>query len=113
MSRHRLTIFLGVLAVALLAAGALMVRPGTSAAQNAVGVGAAPQAGSPQVNATYRGLLPVAHFDISPALRDIAPIPPEQGQLRENEDGDGLPRNPRFPGLPDSVVQRLLGPLVM
>src|ERR1051325_10457847 len=43
--------------------------------------------------AIYRGLSPVVHFDISPPLRDIKPIPPGPGHLRENEDQDIVPRN--------------------
>src|SRR5438067_7787481 len=49
-----------------------------------------------QVPAEYRGLSPVVHFDVSPALRDIKPIPPGPGALRENEDRDIVPRSFRF-----------------
>src|SRR6266849_2136967 len=69
------------------------------------------------VRGIYRGLSPVVHFDISPPLRDIKPIPPGPGQLRENEDQDIVPRNFYFGFEPDPVVQskagtgwRFLGP---
>ena len=57
----------------------------------------------------YRGLSPVVHFDISPALRDMTPIPPGPGSLRENEDQDIVPRNFYFGFEPDPVVQSKLG----
>src|SRR5437870_7837366 len=57
----------------------------------------------------YRGLSPVVHFDISPPLRDIKPIPPGPGQLRENEDQDIVPRNFYFGLEPDPVVQSKAG----
>src|SRR5438874_8368079 len=62
-----------------------------------------------QVPAEYRGLSPVVHFDVSPALRDIKPIPPGPGALRENEDRDIVPRSFRFGFEPDPVVQSTLG----
>src|SRR5437016_892483 len=61
------------------------------------------------VSAIYRGLSPVVHFDISPPLRDITPIPPGPGQLRENEDQDIVPRNFYFGLEPDPVVQSKVG----
>ena len=61
------------------------------------------------VQAIYRGLSPVVHFDISPALRDIKGIPPGPGQLRENEDRDIVPGAFRFGFEPDPVVQSTLG----
>ncbi|MEP7014720.1 MAG: dockerin type I domain-containing protein [Verrucomicrobiota bacterium] len=57
----------------------------------------------------YRGLLPIAHFDISPALRDMKVIPPGIGKLRENEDRDIVPHTARGVLKPDPVVQRILG----
>src|SRR5476651_1087175 len=65
----------------------------------------------PQVRGVYKGLSPVVHFDISPALRDITPIPPGPGSLRENEDADIVPRNFHFSFEPDPVVQSTLGPI--
>ena len=61
------------------------------------------------IYAQYRGLSPVVHFDISPALRDIKGIPPGPGQLRENEDRDIVPRVFRFGFEPDPVVQSTVG----
>src|SRR5439155_2240582 len=61
------------------------------------------------VSGIYRGLSPVVHFDISPPLRDIKPIPPGPGQLRENEDQDIVPRNFYFGLEPDPVVQSKAG----
>src|SRR5438477_10701308 len=61
------------------------------------------------VSGIYRGLSPVVHFDISPPLRDITPIPPGPGQLRENEDQDIVPRNSYFGLEPDPVVQSKAG----
>src|SRR5437870_11006503 len=57
----------------------------------------------------YRGLSPVVHFDISPPLRDIKPIPPGPCTLRENEDRDIVPRNFYFGFEPDPVVQSKAG----
>ena len=42
-------------------------------------------------------------------MRDIKPIPPGPGQLRENEDRDIVPRNFYFGFEPDPVVQSKLG----
>lgn len=61
------------------------------------------------VTAIYRGLSPVVHFDISPPLRDIKPILTGEGELRENEDRDIVPRNSYFGFEPDPVVQSELG----
>src|SRR5205814_2941807 len=62
-----------------------------------------------QVPAEYRGLSRVVHCDVSPALRDIKPIPPGPGALRENEDRDIVPRSFRFGFEPDPVVQSTFG----
>ena len=73
---------------------------------------ASAQGNSPQqapIQAQYRGLSPVVHFDISPPLRDITPIPPGPCTLRENEDRDIVPRNFYFGFEPDPVVQSTLG----
>src|SRR6266403_4498759 len=61
------------------------------------------------ISGIYRGLSPIDHFDISPPLRDIKPIPPGPGQLRENEDEDIVPRNFYFGFEPDPVVQSKVG----
>ncbi len=63
------------------------------------------------VAATYRGTLPVAHFDVSPPLRDMKVIPPGPGKLRENEDRERERQGPNLAQPPDPVVQRLLGGL--
>jgi hypothetical protein len=67
----------------------------------------------PLVRAQYRGVLPVVKFDISPPLRNIKPLPPKKGKLRENEDRDIMPHPgvPLGPVVPDPVVQRVLGKL--
>lgn len=73
---------------------------------------ASAQGGSPPEapgTAIYRGLSAVVHFDVSPPLRDITPIPPGPGQLRENEDQDIVPRNSYFGLEPDPVVQSKTG----
>ena len=67
-----------------------------------------PSQGTP-LSGIYRGLSPVVHFDISPPLRDITPISPGPGQLRENEDQDIVPRNSYFGLEPDPVVQSKAG----
>src|SRR5262245_33911533 len=49
---------------------------GSSATQPGVGI--------------YRGTLPVAHYDVSPPLRDIKPIEAQPGQKRENEEIENM-----------------------
>jgi hypothetical protein len=62
------------------------------------------------VQAQYRGLSPVVHFDVSPALRNIKPIPPGPGQLREDEDRDTGPHLARGAvQAVDPVVQSTVG----
>jgi hypothetical protein len=65
----------------------------------------------PNVQAQFRGVLPVVKFDISPPLRDMKPLPWKQCTLRENEDRDIIPHPavPPGPVVPDPVVQRVLG----
>ena len=58
--------------------------------------------------AQYRGVAPVVRFDVSPPLRNIKPIPPGPGQLRENEDRDIVPRR-KGVVKPDPVVQSTIG----
>jgi hypothetical protein len=38
------------------------------------------------IQAAYNGVLSVTQFDVSPALRDIPPVPATKGGIRENED---------------------------
>ncbi len=59
--------------------------------------------------AVFRGLSPIAHFDVSPALRDMQLIPPGPGKLRENEDRDIVPRVLRAIFQKDPVVQSAVG----
>ena len=71
-----------------------------------------PPAQNPQplVRAQYRGVLPVVKFDISPPLRSITPLTANECTLREDEDRDILAHlAPLGPGVPDPVVQRVLG----
>jgi len=72
---------------------------------------ASAQPGNPQlpVQAQNRGLSPVVHFDISPPLRDIKPLPWEECPSRENEEQGPIPLGPVGPVVPDKVVQRVLG----
>src|SRR5437762_4402144 len=63
----------------------------------------------PPVQAVYRGLAPVVHFDVSPPLRDIKIISPGAGRMRDNEDRDIVPRGFRFGVEPDPVAQSTLG----
>src|SRR6186997_2201878 len=60
---------------------------------------------TPQVRGIYQGLSPVVHFDLSPNLRDMTPIPPGPGQLRENEDREIVPLKMHFATEWDPVVQ--------
>ncbi len=65
--------------------------------------------GTPEVRAAFRGVAPVVRFDVSPALRDMAVIPPGPGKLRENEDRDIVPFKVRFAPEWDTVVQTTVG----
>ena len=104
MLRRRLVLSLCVAVLALVA--------GTALAWGARGsLAAGPETG--QTAASFRGVLPVAHFDVSPPLRDIPAIPPAPAQIKENEDQDIAGRSPGLAQLADPVVQKLLGPLVM
>lgn len=73
--------------------------------------GARPASAEDAPSGTYRGLLPVAHFDISPPLRDIVPVPPREGPIvdrregMENEDLD----KPLGPQTPDGALQTVYG----
>ncbi len=67
----------------------------------------APQ--KPVTEAQYRGVLPVTHFDVSPPLRDIAPIYPGPKPDREKEDQDIIPRSAGYQHEADPVVQSRKG----
>ena len=53
--------------------------------------GAALSAEEQVVEGTYRGVLPVVKFDVSPPLRDIVPLPLPEGAGQSMEDPDGPP----------------------
>ncbi len=63
----------------------------------------------------YRGLVPVAKFDVSPALKDIPPIPVYSGPLRLEREKEESPTGlewltATFPQPPDLRVQSQKGP---
>ncbi|MEP6810872.1 MAG: hypothetical protein ABI992_11570, partial [Chthoniobacterales bacterium] len=67
-------------------------------------------ADTPQIKGTFRGVIPVIKFDVSPALRDIEPIAPNgKGALRENEDREIVPIKMHFAPEFDPVVQTKVG----
>jgi hypothetical protein len=70
-----------------------------------------PPAQNPQplVRAQFRGVLPVAKFDISPPLRSIKVLPAGPGKLRENEEEGPIPLGPVGRVVRDPVVQRVMG----
>ncbi|MDQ6655474.1 MAG: dockerin type I repeat-containing protein [Verrucomicrobiota bacterium] len=94
-----------------IATGLLLVGSAAALAFLAFSRGASAQNGSgsrsPEtVTAQYRGLAPVAKFDVSPPLRDIKPIDPTFQTKRENEDRDlGVPLRWRLAPEFDPVVQ--------
>ncbi|HMJ62413.1 MAG TPA: hypothetical protein VK493_11645, partial [Bryobacteraceae bacterium] len=64
----------------------------------------------PIISALYRGVGKVVHFDVSPPLRAIRPIPPGPGTLHENEDADIIPRvKAPAKAAVDPVVQSWVG----
>ena len=65
----------------------------------------------PLVRAQYRGVMPVAKFDISPPLRSMKPLLPTGCTLRENEEQGPKLLGPVGPVVRDTVVQRVLGPM--
>jgi hypothetical protein len=70
------------------------------------------QPGNPQlpIQAQNRGLSQLVHFDVSPPLRDIKPLPPGPCPVREDEDRETGPHPAR--GLVravDPVVQAIVG----
>src|SRR4029077_6412036 len=70
-------------------------------------------AGQPIVQGQYRGLVQVEHFDVSPPLRDIKPLPAGPTKESELEDQDIIPRV-KAPARPvvDPVVQSWVGRLM-
>src|SRR5437867_3181365 len=68
----------------------------------------------PPTRGQYRGLLPVVHFDVSPALRDMTPIAPTPRRHREDEESDIERPKVTFPFSfePDPVVQSSKGSIV-
>ncbi len=70
-----------------------------------------PRSWNPQVTsqAQYRGVLRIVKFDVSPPLRNIAPIPPHAGSLRDNEERDVIPRGLSSLFQHDPVVQAIKG----
>ncbi|MGC2352433.1 MAG: hypothetical protein WA496_03460, partial [Candidatus Udaeobacter sp.] len=63
----------------------------------------------PLISAQYRGLMQVVKFDVSPALRDMVPLPVTQSMKNENEELGPIPLGPVGPVVADPVVQRVLG----
>ena len=86
----------------------LLAQPRTPSGQSGPAT-----AGQPIVQAQYRGLAQVVHFDISPPLRDIKPVPSGPGKEPEIEDQDIIPRV-KAPAKPvvDPVVQSWVGRLM-
>ena len=73
---------------------------------------------APLASGVYRGLVPVAHFDVSPPLRDMKPtgIPPLVLTRANGEIDDDPPSGLEWqflpgPQLPDPIVQSAVGPL--
>ncbi len=63
----------------------------------------------------YRGVIPVAQFDVSPALKDIPPVPVYSGPLRPGREKEESPTGlewltASFPQPPDLRVQSQKGP---
>src|SRR5438067_493707 len=74
-------------------------------------------AGQPIVQAQYRGLVQVVHFDVSPPLRDIKPLPAGPTKESELEDQDIIPRvkaaaRPVVDPVVQSWVGRLMAPAI-
>jgi hypothetical protein len=67
----------------------------------------------PTTGVAYRGILPVAHFDVSPPLRSLKADPASTAKMRENEDRDGQTSTHSSAPTADKAVQKLLGPFVM
>ena len=110
MPNRRLYVALCVLTLGLLVAAALIAAPRESAARSAEAV--PPGAATPG-QATYRGVLPVAHFDISLPLRSIPAAPFDASAPRDFPDRGSLARGQAGAHIPDTAVQKLLGPLAI
>src|SRR5215216_1152519 len=82
----------------------LLAQPRTPSAQSGPAA-----AGQPIVEAQYRGVMPVVKFDISPPLRDMAPLPVTGCTKSEHEEEGPIPLGPVGPVVPDKAVQRVLG----
>ncbi len=62
----------------------------------------------------FRGVLPVAHFDISPRLRDIPPVPVYSGPMRPGREREEMPSGLEWlnvPQRPDAIAQSWKGPV--
>jgi hypothetical protein len=65
------------------------------------------------VSGTYRGVLPVERFDVSPPLRSIAPLPGKPGLEREIEELEVPNSRAGQTHDRDPILQSLLGPLAI
>src|SRR5581483_5829145 len=67
----------------------------------------------PPVRAQYRGVLPVAKFDVSPPLRSMKPKPAKGCTKSADEEEGPIPLGPVGPVVRDPVVERVMGRIII
>src|SRR5689334_19979527 len=117
MMKRRLYIPLAIIAVALVALGFLFMSGQSSQAQNAAANQVSEVRSAGGQTAIYRGVLPVAHFDVSPPLAVMGAsgpqvIPPASA-MEGRDRPTGLEGKPGTASGRDTTVQSILGALLI
>src|SRR4051794_9783028 len=85
-------------------------RPAGGGAASVAAQPVSAQQTAQQGGSTYRGTVSAVKFDVSPALRSIAPVAPAAGQIGEKDD-ESIPAVGNGPRDVDTVVQKIKGAL--